>query len=108
MLRSNLGSPSLHLPAPLLLLVFHLRLGSSRIAQRRQDGLETNFALFTLPPFTHSPPHPHTHNCQRRPANPEPRVALRTRAPVTLQGRRAISLAPNWYADAPHPLQQHQ
>lgn len=58
MLRSNLGSPSLHLPAPLLLLVFHLRLGCSRIAQRRQDGLETDFALFTLPPFTHSPPHP--------------------------------------------------
>lgn len=108
MLSSNLGSPSLHLPASLLLLVFHLRLGSSRIARRRQDGRETAFALFTLPPFTHSPPHPHTHNCQRRPANPEPRMAWRTRAPVTPQGRRAISLVPNWYADAPHPLQQHQ
>lgn len=51
-----------------------------------------------------SPP-PIQHNCQRRPANPERRVALRTRAPVTLQGRGAIAPVPNWYADAPLPLQ---
>lgn len=109
MLWSNLGSPSLHLPASLLLLVFHLHLGSSRIARRRQTAAKPpSLYLHSLPSPTRLPTPIHTTVSAAPPIRSPVWSPLRTRAPVTLQGRRAISLVPNWYADAPHPRQQHQ
>lgn len=96
MLPSNLGSPSLHLPAPLLLLVFHLRPGSSRVARKWRAGRPRNRLRSIYTPSLHplaSPTPLHT-TVSAAPPIRSPGGALRTRAPLTLRGRRASSLCP--------------
>lgn len=100
-----LGSPSLHFPAPLLLLVFiHLQLGllesRSEVAGQPRDLLPSIYTP-SLHPLASPPPYTQLSAPPRCTANPEPCADLRTRAPVTLQGRSAIFPTLNWCLVAP-------